>query len=180
MSGPALEDYVEVNERIAAFYAKYPNGSLQSEWEITAIGEQQFVVVTAYAYRDAYDTRPGIGTAWETFPGRTPFTRGSELMVGETSAWGRAIASLGFKVKRSVASAEEVRAAQQTNGKIDSERAEGIVGAFHDRKLTFKQIDLLLGSAGLDALRAKSAKAVRERIDALSPEQADALEAELG
>lgn len=187
MSGPNLEQYIEVNERIAAFYARHPHGSLQSEWEMTTIGDQTFVVVTAYAYRDPYDARPGIGTAWEPFPGRTPYTKGSELMVGETSAWGRAIAALGFKVNRGVASAEEIRAAQarqaQTNGKpepIDAERAESIMAALHERRLNYSQIDLLLGAAGIDALRARSKKAAEERIGSLSVEQADALEAELG
>lgn len=187
VSGPALDDYIEVNERLAAFYAKYPNGSLQSEWELKTVGDALFIVVTAYAYRDPYDARPGMGTAWELYPGRTPFTKGSELMVGETSAWGRAIASLGFKVKRSVASAEEVRAAEARraggNGNaptIDAERVRRILAAFHEAKLNYESIDMLLGSAGLDALRAKSAKAVTERIEGLSAEQADALEAELG
>lgn len=187
VSGPALDDYIEVNERLAAFYAKYPNGSLQSEWELKTVGDALFIVVTAYAYRDPYDARPGMGTAWELYPGRTPFTKGSELMVGETSAWGRAIASLGFKVKRSVASAEEVRAAEARraggNGNaptIDAERVRRILAAFHEAKLNYKSIDMLLGSAGLDALRAKSAKAVTERIEGLTVEQANALEAELG
>ncbi len=187
MSGPNLESYVEVNERIAAFYAKFPNGSLQSEWEMREIGGEPFVVVTAWAYRDPYDPRPGQGTAWEPFPGRTPYTKGSELMVGETSAWGRAIAALGFKVNRSVASADEIRAAQarraETNGHaetIDASRAEQILAGFHTQKLNYAAIDMLLGSAGLDALRAKSKKAVTERIEGLTAEQADAVEAELG
>lgn len=186
VSGPALDDYIEVNERLAAFYAKYPNGSLQSEWELKTVGDALFIVVTAYAYRDPYDARPGMGTAWELYPGRTPFTKGSELMVGETSAWGRAIASLGFKVKRSVASAEEVRAAEarraESNGHetIDKARAEQILAGFHAQKLNYAAIDMLLGSAGLDALRARSKKAVRERVEGLTPAQADAVEAELG
>jgi hypothetical protein len=29
--------------------------------------------------------RPGIGMAWEPFPGRTPYTKASELMNAETS-----------------------------------------------------------------------------------------------
>lgn len=182
-----LSDYVEVAERVAAFHAKYPNGSLQSEWEQVTIGEQIFIVVTAFAYRDPYDSRPGMGVAWEPFPGRTSYTRDSELSVGETSAWGRAIAALGFKVNRSVASADEIRAARarraDSNGHvetIDEARTDQILAGFHDRKLNYKAIDMLLGSAGLDALRARSAKAVRERIEGLTPEQADAVEAELG
>lgn len=183
MSGPNLESYVEVNERIAAFYAKYPNGSLQSEWEIREVGEQLFVVVDAWAYRDPYDPRPGQGTAWEPFPGRTPYTKGSELMVGQTSAWGRAIAALGFKVNRGVASADEIRAAQErraeTNGStmIDSERAAAIIATFHERRLNYQGIDLMLGAAGIDALRARSKKAAQERVASLTAEQADALEA---
>ena len=118
MSGPNLDNYVEVNERIAAFSEKYPEGSLQGEWEIREIGEQTYIVFVARAYRDKHDPRPGIGHAWEPYPGRTPYTKESELMVGETSAWGRALAALGFEVKRGIASKEEVKAAQsrQSNG----------------------------------------------------------------
>lgn len=179
MTGPALDDYVEVNERIAAFYAKHPQGSLQSEWEVTTVGDQTLIVVTAYAYRDPYDTRPGIGTAWEPFPGRTPFTKGSELMVGETSAWGRAIAALGFKVKRSVASAEEVRAATEKAQPIAGDRAQFILATLRGNKLTLKQVALTLGSVGIDAPRANSSKALTERIESLTDEEATRLEAKL-
>ena len=42
-------------------------------------------------------------------PGKTPYTRDSEVMVAETSAWGRAIvAALAGDTKRGVASKEEV------------------------------------------------------------------------
>lgn len=180
-----LSEYVEVSERLAAFHAKYPNGSLQTEWEMCEVGGEQFVVVIAFAYRDPYDPRPGMGMAWEPFPGKTPFTRNSELMNAETSSWGRAIAALGFKVNRGVASADEIRAAQErrveTNGKpetIDAERVKAIHAAMHG--LTYQQIDLALGAAGIDALRARSRKAAQERIASLTVAQADALEAELG
>jgi len=108
----AREDYIEVSERIQTFYEKYPEGSLQSEYELVTVLEHQWIIVKAYAYRSADDSRPGIGHAWEHVPGKTPFTLGSELMVGETSAWGRAIASLGIAVHRGIASANEVKAAE--------------------------------------------------------------------
>jgi hypothetical protein len=85
---------------------------LQSEYEIVTIGEKIWIVVKAYAYRTPDDPRPGIGHAWESYPGTTPFTRTSELMVGETSALGRATAALGIAVSRSIASKNEVRAAE--------------------------------------------------------------------
>jgi len=48
-------------------------------------------------------------------PGLTPYTRNSEVMVAETSAWGRAIvAALAGDTKRGVASKEEVLNRQQS------------------------------------------------------------------
>jgi len=108
----AREDYIEVSERIQTFYEKYPEGSLQSEYELVTVLDHQWIIVKAYAYRTPGDNRPGIGHAWEHVPGKTSFTLGSELMVGETSAWGRAIASLGIAVHRGIASANEVKAAE--------------------------------------------------------------------
>lgn len=104
-----LSDYVEVHDRIAAFYEKFPEGSLQSSWELLTLNEQETIVVEARAFRTAADPRPGIGLASEPVPGLTPYTKGSELMNAETSAWGRALAALGFEVKRGIASANEVR-----------------------------------------------------------------------
>jgi len=103
---PSDSGYVEVRERLEAFYAKFPEGSLQSEI-VMLTGDK--VVVKAYAYRFLEDTRPGIGHSQLSIPGKTNYTRDSELENAETSAWGRAIAALGFEVKRSIASSEEVR-----------------------------------------------------------------------
>jgi hypothetical protein len=100
-----LKDYVDVAERIGQFKELYPEGSLQTlSYEVG----DDLVVVQAAAYRTPDDVRPGIGTASEPRPGRTPYTRDSELMNAETSAWGRAIVAVGIATKR-VASAEEVR-----------------------------------------------------------------------
>ena len=113
-----LSDYVDVAERLRIFRDKYPNGSLQpanleKPFELVTIGEKTFLVYISAAYRSPEDTRPGIGSAWEPFPGRTPYTKDSELMVAETSAWGRAImAALAADSKR-IASLDEVRARRQ-------------------------------------------------------------------
>ena len=109
-----LADYVDVPARITAFRAKHPEGSLQpldpaQPYKLESIGDRTFIVVVAAAYRTPDDQRPGIGMAYEQFPGRTPYTRDSELQNAETSAWGRAIvAALAADTKRSVASREEV------------------------------------------------------------------------
>lgn len=100
------EDYVMVNERIMAFYEKYPEGSIQSE--IFQLTDDQ-VVIKAFAYRNPDDDKPGIGHSALTIPGKTPYTKDSEIENAETSAWGRALAALGFEVKRGIASSEEVK-----------------------------------------------------------------------
>jgi hypothetical protein len=110
MSNTFAKDYVDVAERIREFKKLFPTGSLQRvEMQFVNIGGKDFVVYTAAAYRSPDDERPGIGTAWEPIPGKTPYTKDSEVMVAETSAWGRAIvAALAGETKR-IASADEVR-----------------------------------------------------------------------
>jgi hypothetical protein len=119
-----LSDYVDVAQRIADFRETYPEGSLRP-WNPAepfrfmqaqgfnkdgSVEQQSFIVVVAAAYRHGLDENPGIGMAWEVFPGRTPYTRGSELQNAETSAWGRAIIAVGASdSKRGVASRDEVR-----------------------------------------------------------------------
>lgn len=109
------EGYIDVATRIAEFRAKYPEGSLQPAdptrpFTVETIGGKERVVVVAAAYRTADDPRPGIGMAYEEVPGKTQFTRDSELQNAETSAWGRAIvAALAADTKKGVASADEVR-----------------------------------------------------------------------
>ena len=114
--GRPMDDYVEVSERIERFYEKYPEGSLRCKsWEVVRGKDSAFFVYVAQAFRHPEDPAPAEGIAWEPVPGKTNFTRDSEAMNCETSAWGRAIAALGFEVKRGIASANEVRN-RQDNG----------------------------------------------------------------
>jgi hypothetical protein len=110
-TGYKLDDYVDVAERISEFAKKYPDGSLQSELRRLDDGW----LCKAKAYRTPNDLRPGIGHAFEPAPGKTPYTRDSEAMNAETSAWGRAIVALGFQTKK-IASRNEVRNRQASAG----------------------------------------------------------------
>ena len=103
-------DYVDVAARIREFKEKHPEGSLQTvAIEFKEVGGQTIVLYTAAAYRSPDDNRPGIAMASEPFPGKTNFTRDSEVMNAETSAWGRAvIAADGSIVTKKIASAQEV------------------------------------------------------------------------
>ncbi|MFF4417009.1 hypothetical protein ACFYY8_31195 [Streptosporangium sp. NPDC001559] len=112
---PADSGYNEVASRIVEARKKHPEGVFQpldpaKPYKVETIGEKTFIVYTAAFYRTPDDNRPGIGIAWEPFPGTTPYTRNSELMNAETSAWGRAlIAALAADAKKSIASGLEVR-----------------------------------------------------------------------
>lgn len=108
-----LSKYIDVAERIRIFRDRYPEGSLQpvdpaKPYWIETIGEKTFVVYATAAYRTPDDPRPGIGLAWEPFPGRTNYTRDSELMNCETSSWGRAIIATLAADTQKIASREEV------------------------------------------------------------------------
>jgi len=106
-------DYVEVAERVSLFFKRYPEGSIQAdEAKIVTIGERTFITVVARAYRTADDERPGVAQAWETFPGKTNFTRDSEAMNAETSAIGRCLGVLGIASKRSIATKDDVQRRQ--------------------------------------------------------------------
>lgn len=107
-------DYIDVATRIVEFRAQFPTGSLRPAdpavpYRVEQLGDQTYIVVVAAAYRSPDDQLPGIGMAYEPFPGKTPYTKGSELQNAETSAWGRAIvAALAADTKRGIASAEEI------------------------------------------------------------------------
>lgn len=109
------EGYIDVASRLVEFREKHPDGSLQpadltQPYRIETIGGDTYIVVVTAAYRSPDDVRPGIGMAYEAYPGKTPYTRGSELQNCETSSWGRAIvAALAADTRKGVASADEVR-----------------------------------------------------------------------
>ncbi len=107
-----LGDYVDVDERIRRFYEKYPDGRIATLGipQITEIDGKRFIVAQAAAYRTPDDAQPCVGTAAEPFPGQTSYTKDSEMMNAETSAWGRAIVAAGILAKgEGVASKNEVR-----------------------------------------------------------------------
>jgi hypothetical protein len=143
MSGPP-PDYVEVKDRIVQFREMYPEGTLQAE--IVTMTDSM-VVVKAYAYRTADDTRPGTGLASEPIPGKTNFTRDSELMNCETSAWGRAIIAVGAAdAKKGIASANEVR-----NRSAVPDHKALIVAHLNKKKVPLANFKNWLGTQGYES-----------------------------
>jgi hypothetical protein len=110
-------DYVEVADRIRAWYEAYPNARIETE--IVSISDK-LVVVKAQAFRgETPDEKPaGVGHSSMNIPGSTPYTRGSELENTETSAAGRALVMAGLPSKK-VASGDEIRAKSGVSPKAD-------------------------------------------------------------
>jgi hypothetical protein len=105
----SLGDYVQVKDRIAKFYELFGGGRLVTDRvEIWQDDGTARVVVKALAYRTVDDPHPGVGWSWMELPGRTPYTKGSEVENAETSAWGRAIGSLGILIDASIATQNEI------------------------------------------------------------------------
>jgi hypothetical protein len=107
-----LSDYVDVKTRIELLFQKFPEASIQFEFKGLMEGNPEFIWGIAYVYRHPDDPRPATGTCSELAQGKTAFTRGSELANLETSAIGRAIGALGIGLGKSMATKQEVNAAQ--------------------------------------------------------------------
>lgn len=101
------DEYITVHERIEKFYAKWPNGRILTSL-VEHSAETGFILMRAEVYREPDDALPAAtGHAYE-LRSAGHVQQGSYVEVCETSAVGRALALLGFEVRRGVASREEV------------------------------------------------------------------------
>jgi len=166
-----FEDYVPVAERLEKFYERFPEGRV-----ITHIIEHNmetgFVLMRAEVYRNADDAQPAAtGHAFE-IRSEGYVQKTSYVEVCETSSVGRALALLGFEVKRGIASREEIekpmrmaagRAAQASEPSPEEEAAR-------------LDAEILQSAAALGYDAAKVRKWVNQKfkvtegLDSLSPE----------
>lgn len=116
-----LSKYIPVHTRIAEFYEKYPDGRIVTE--IIRLNEDSgFVCIKAAAYRNRDDAEPSsTGHAFE-IRGQGYVNTTSFIENGETSAVGRALANLGFKIENGIASREEM---QKVERMTDTAKATG-------------------------------------------------------
>lgn len=103
-----LNDYVQVNERLELFRKDHPTWGLLSD---LIIDDGNRIVLKATVTDDA--GRIIANGFAEEVRGSTPVNRTSALENAETSAWGRALANLGYEVKKSIASRQEVARVQR-------------------------------------------------------------------
>ena len=160
----ALRDYVEVNTRIMKFYEKYPEGRILTEildWK------DGVVVMKATVYRDSSDVIAATGHAYEK-EGSSFINKTSALENCETSCVGRSLAMLGFEIKKSVASKEEVANAMLNQNKESS-----------TGKLSAKQVGRLLAIGLKAGIKEPEIKKVikseygKDKIEDLSKEEYD-------
>ena len=109
-----MDNYVDVATRLKIAFERWPELRIQeTHREIVEMPDKTcFIRCVVTIWRTADDPIPVIASACEVYPGRTPYTKTSESEVGYTSAIGRALAMAGIGANKSIASRDEVEAAQ--------------------------------------------------------------------
>lgn len=145
-----LEGYETVAERIQRFYGDNPDGAIQTQSvEFVELQGKSYVLVKARAYRAPDDARPGTGTAMDPAPGLNRFTQQAFVETAETSAWGRALASLGYGGQQ-IATKDEVQAvAPEAKPDALSTAATEFIAWVAKEKVPADKIKLTLGALGI-------------------------------
>lgn len=119
-----LNSYVKVNERLAAFREKYPEGCIVTERR----SEDDGVAFVTSVYRNTEEAAKlaGLGVSASTGHAYLEFdqagTKSEEFT--ETVSLGRALANLGFSVEKSIASREEMENFYETSSYESDEEEE--------------------------------------------------------
>jgi hypothetical protein len=130
-----LDEYVPVHERVEKFYSRHPQGRITTS-VLEHDAEKGFILIRAEVFRGEGDTLPAAtGHAYE-LRSSGYVQQGSYVEVCETSAVGRALAMLGFEVKRGIASREEL---QKTARMQASEQRPAAAGAAGERAASASQ-----------------------------------------
>lgn len=105
-----LGDYVFVKDRLIEAMAAFPDLRItEHRPTVVEVGADLFIECAVTVARHPDDPVPVTAYMYEPYPGRTPYTKLSEQANGSTSALGRALGFMGFGIKASIASANEVR-----------------------------------------------------------------------
>ena len=160
----SLEGYVDVPTRLRRALEAFPDLRVQEGQayiEETPAGHVLVCKVTVY--RTADDPLPTIASASEPYPGKTPYTKDSERMVGFTSALGRALGYMGFGIENGIASANEI-AARRTDGEASTFRSERRPSSASISAPSDGQLRLLraLGSTQTPATKQEAMKLIDE------------------
>ena len=161
------KDYVEVNERLKAFWQLCENGRIETN--IISL-ENGICVIKAEVYENKEDEKPrSTGIAYEK-EGSTFINKTSYIENCETSAIGRALGNTGIGIDVSIASAEEVQNAilqQNAEKQISSKMVDALREAISNNNIeNEKVIETLekLGHTKLAELKDGEIQKFRESI----------------
>jgi hypothetical protein len=159
-----LSNYVPVADRLDKFRADHPTWGLTSS---LLFHDEKRVVVRA-SISDESGREVAAGHA-EEVRGQGNVNRTSALENAETSAWGRALAALGYDVKGGIASQEEMKRAQSHSSPPKSARkVDTETGEIQEPPNVSAAIDKL-DQEGRKELLAKMEKANFPSVDQLPP-----------
>ena len=117
-----MDNYVDVATRLKMAFDRWPELRIQeTHREVIEMPDKScFIRCVVTIWRSPDDLIPVIASACEVYPGKTSFTKSSESEVGYTSAIGRGLAMMGIGANKSIASRDEVQAAQsrQPTGRL--------------------------------------------------------------
>ena len=117
-----MDNYVDVATRLKMAFERWPELRIQeTHREVIEMPDKTcFIRCVVTIWRSPDDAIPVIASACEIYPGKTSFTKSSESEVGYTSAIGRGLAMMGIGANKSIASRDEVQAAQsrQPTGRL--------------------------------------------------------------
>lgn len=174
-----LNDYVQVHERITAFRKEFPDGCIETSVSFPT-ADTVFVEARIYTSPDA--TRPaGMGHA-EEVRGQGHINRTSAVENCETSAVGRALAMMGYEVKRGMASREEMQKVERMTADTDRPSAPRIP-VDRAKRIADQAVEAGVASwnggkfAPSVVLKAKLSDIGCTRIQMLNVDQAEELEA---
>ena len=145
-----LGNYVEVNVRVEKFWELYPNGRIATEIISFKDG---VIVMKASVYKAAENETPdATGHAYEK-ENSTFINKTSAVENCETSAIGRALGVMGFEIKKSIASREEVaNAVLQQKVETDVELKKRLVKKHNgDKAAAKKEYDAIKSGAESEA-----------------------------
>jgi hypothetical protein len=109
-----LDNYVDVPTRLRMALEKFPDLRMQESQPLfREVEGKLYLEMHVTLWRDKDDQLPMIAYCWEPFPGKTPYTRDSEMMNLSTSLIGRVLGMMGFGIEDKMASKQEVLARQQ-------------------------------------------------------------------
>ena len=161
------KDYVEVNERLKAFWKLCPEGRIETEIQDMRDG---YIVIKALVYEHKIDEHARATGIAQEKEGSTFINKTSYVENCETSAVGRALGNAGIGIDTSIASYEEVGnaiAQQEQDSVISTKVAEALREAIQNKgienEVVIEELEKI-GCKKLTEIKAKQLAEFRKRL----------------